>query len=137
MINDMSGLITPNIKDKNGVDVLLGNIVRYYDLYECHSDAVDYFDVEPQNNFPVDEVFIEVKEGIVTFDRCAFRVDGVVISDLGCDITSRVMDMHYRGDLGAELNEFISENKDRLQLSRIKQVKQIEVLLKHANNERE
>lgn len=125
----MSELITPRIKDKNGVDVLLGSTVKYYELYECHSDAVDYFDVEPQNNFPVNEVFIEVKEGIVTFDKCAFRVDGVVISDLGCDISARVMDMHYRGDLGSGLNEFINENKDHLQLNRIKQVKQIEVLL--------
>lgn len=124
----MDSLIIPGIKDKNGVEVLLGSTVRYYELYECHSDAVDYFDVEPQNNFAVNEVFIEVKEGIVTFDKCAFRVGGVVVSDLGCDISSRVMDMHYRGDLGSELNEFINENKERLQLGRIKQVKQIEVI---------
>ena len=124
----MSELIAPNIKDKNGVDVLLGSTVRYYELYECHSDAVDYFGVEPQNNFAVDEVFIEVKEGIVTFDKCAFRVDGVVVSDLGCDISDRVIDMYCRGDLGSDVRDFINENKERLQLDRIKQVKQIVVI---------
>lgn len=120
-------------KDKNGLHIYLGDVIRYYDLYECHSDAADYFDVEPQNNFPVNEVFIEVKEGIVTFDRCAFRVNGVVVSDLGCDISSRVMDMHYRGDLGAELKDFIAENKDRLGIERIRQIKQVEIV-NPANN---
>ena len=115
-------------KDKNGVDIFLGDTIRYYDLYECHSDAVDYFDVEPQNNFPVNEVFIEVKEGVVTFDKCAFRVDGVVVSDLGRDISDRVIDMHYRGDLGTELKDFITENKERLGIERIGQIKQLEIV---------
>ncbi len=115
-------------KDKNGLDIFLGDTVRYYELYECHSDAVDYFDVEPQNNFPVNEVFIEVKEGVVTFDKCAFRVGGVVVSDLGRDISDRVIDMHYRGDLGAELRDFITENKERLGIDRIGQIKQVEII---------
>ena len=115
-------------KDKSGVDIFLGDTIRYYDLYECHSDAVDYFDVEPQNNFPVNEVFIEVKEGVVTFDKCAFRVNGVIVSDLGRDISDRVIDMHYRGDLGAELKDFITENKERLGIDRIGQIKQVEII---------
>ena len=115
-------------KDKNGLDVCLGDTVKYYNLYECHSDAVDYFGVEPQNNFSVDEVFIEVNEGVVVFDRCAFRVDGVVLSELGCDISNRVFDMYYCGNLGSELKDFISENKDRLAIERIKQIKQIEII---------
>ena len=114
--------------DKNGVDIFLGDTIRYYELYECHSDAVDYFGVEPQNNFSVDEVFIEVKEGVVTFDKCAFRVNGVVVSELGCDISDRVIDMHYRGDLGAELKDFITENKERLGIERIGQIKQVEIV---------
>ena len=115
-------------KDKNGLDIFLGDTIRYYELYECHSDAVDYFGVEPQNNFPVNEVFIEVKEGVVTFDKCAFRVNGVVVSDLGRDISDRVIDMHYRGDLGAELKDFITENKERLGIDRIGQIKQVEII---------
>lgn len=121
-------LITPDIKDKNGVDVLLGSKIVYFDLYECHSDAVDYFDVEPQNNFAVNEVFIQKKTGVVVFERCAFRVDGIVVSELGHYISDRIIDMNWRGDLGMELRAFILDAQNNFGKCISKQIKQIEVI---------
>ena len=69
-------------KDADGIDVYEGDVIQYWELYECHSNAVDYFDVEPQNNFSVDEVFFELKTGVVELVDGAFKVNGTYIFDI-------------------------------------------------------
>lgn len=97
----------------SGVEVYEGDVIQYWDLYECHSDAVDYFDVEPQNNFSVDEVFFELKTGDVEFVDGAFKVNGTCIFDIARENKERIIDNHYQGSLGLPLKDFVYDCYDR------------------------
>jgi len=93
---------------KGGVEIYDGDTLRYADLYECHSDAVDYYGVEPQNNFPVSEVYPEYKEGVVEFSRSAYTVDGIDISELGNILVNKINDCYWMGNFGCPVRDFIA-----------------------------
>jgi hypothetical protein len=118
-----------NWKDKNGKEIKLGDKISYYELFQCHSDAIEYFDVEPQNNFPVHEIFIQEKSGIVVYEDCAFRVNGRVLSELGKEVSNEIIELDLMGYLGMDLNSFIWEEYSRLEITKglSRLVKEIEI----------
>jgi hypothetical protein len=101
------------LTDNNGADSYEGDIIRYWDLYECHSDAVDYFGVEPENNFPVHEVFFELKTGVIKFENGAFKVNGICIFDIGSISKDRVIENYYMGNFDFPLKEFVYDCYER------------------------
>jgi len=118
-----------DFKDSNGVEVKLGDRVSYYELYVNLSDACEMYDVEPENNFPVNEIYIEKKTGIVEYKDCAFRVNGVVLCELGKSIIGEVMDFWYCGNLQITLREFINYERERFDTNNVtKLIKRVDVI---------
>ena len=117
------------LTDKNGVDIYEGDIVRYWSLFECHSDAVDYFGVEPENNWPVSEVYLEKKDGAIVFGSSQFSVDGKNISTVGKLAIDSIIDCHWRDQLGSSIYDFLYEFHDgKFKSSIKKQVSELEVI---------
>lgn len=102
------------VKDKKGLEIYEGDVIEYYRLYECHSDAVDYFSVEPQNNFPVNEVYFEKVKGEVIFKDGCFSVKTKrSITPLGSlflrNFESKLEELDQCGCLDLPLNIWLDE----------------------------
>ena len=101
------------IYDSDGVEIYEGDKVEYVELFECHSDAVTQFGVEPQNNYQFHEVYTEIKEGIVYYENGSFRVNNILLGDIKNfrRIWNVIFGCACTGSLDLNLTNWIREDK--------------------------
>ena len=100
------------LKDVNGVKIFEGDIVKYMTLYQDHSNAVDCFGVEPENNCSVHEVYTQEDTGKVIFDNGSYKVNGNVMSEIQKNLWEEIVDLNWQGCLGLPLRTWINNDID-------------------------
>jgi len=118
------------LKDSNNIEIYVGDKISYISLYENHSDAMDYFDVEPQLNYSVDEVYLEKLEGVVEFKNGSFMVGKELLYNVinPETIYERIKYLDYIDELSVSLREFIKEEKFGFKVKNFRDIFKVEVL---------
>ena len=95
----------------------IGDKVRFMHYYASHSNAVDMFGVEPQNNFPVHEIYIEQLEGVIVWNSGLLivvteKMKAYDISKNGCNKRFEELKIHVIDYASMNFDEWIQEEID-------------------------
>lgn len=111
-LSDSEGEKFLGFSDDYGCDIYEGDLIEFFAINRTHSDACDYFSVEPENNWPVNEVYPEkmVGEVVSTTEgswevRCKYK--SFNLADLSSNVADGVLDCHYTGLLDYSLRDFV------------------------------